>query len=249
MIELAGVSKRFDGALLAVSDVDLTVGASEIVAVIGPSGCGKSTVLRLIAGLESPTSGLVRVAGEPIAGPSRSVGVVFQEPRLMPWLTVEQNVSFGLRGDDARDLASEALDHVGLGAFAGSLPKELSGGMAQRTAIARALVTKPPVLMLDEPFSALDAFTRIDLQDHLLEVWRWYRPTMFLVTHDIDEALVLADRVLVFSGRPGRIEAEIRVDLPRPRDRSESEFHSLQDRAMAALAGSSRDRGAGAQQP
>ena len=138
MIELAGVSKRFDGGLLAVSDVDLLVGASEIVAVIGPSGCGKSTVLRLIAGLESPTSGLVRVAGEPIAGPSRSVGVVFQEPRLMPWLNVEQNVSFGLRGDDARDLASEALEHVGLGAFAGSLPKELSGGMAQRTAIARA---------------------------------------------------------------------------------------------------------------
>ena len=249
MIELSGVSKRFATGLLAVSGVDLAVAASEIVAVIGPSGCGKSTVLRLIAGLDSPTSGIVRVAEQRVEGPSRSVGVVFQEPRLMPWLTVRRNVSFGLHGEDTTRPVAEALARVGLEDFADALPKELSGGMAQRTAIARALVTKPPVLLLDEPFSSLDAFTRIDLQEHLLEVWGWYRPTMFLVTHDIDEALVLADRVVVFGGQPGSIEAEITVDLLRPRDRTDLAFHAYQDRAMKELGGSSRDRPARAQTP
>ena len=249
MIQLSGVSKRFPTGLLAVSGVDLTVEASEIVAVIGPSGCGKSTVLRLIAGLDSPTSGMVRVAGHRVEGPSRSVGVVFQEPRLMPWLTVERNVSFGLHGEETAGPVAEALARVGLDDFADALPKQLSGGMAQRTAIARALVTKPPVLLLDEPFSSLDAFTRIDLQEHLLEVWGWYRPTMFLVTHDIDEALVLADRVIVFGGQPGSIEAEITVDLPRPRDRTDLAFHAFQDRAMKELGRSSRDRQARAQTP
>lgn len=244
MIELRGVSKRFVNGLLAVSDVDLSVEASEIMSVIGPSGCGKSTVLRLIAGLESPTAGSVRVAGRRVEGPGQSVGVVFQEPRLMPWLTVERNVSFGLHGEEKRSLAAEALARVGLADFAKALPKELSGGMAQRTAIARALVTKPPVLLLDEPFSALDAFTRIDLQGHLLEVWGWYRPTMFLVTHDVDEALVLADRVAVFGGQPGSIEAEITVDLSRPRDRTDRAFHAFQDRAMGEL-GSARSQTSG----
>ena len=249
MIQLSGVSKRFPTGLLAVSGVDMTVEASEIVAVIGPSGCGKSTVLRLIAGLDSPTSGMVRVAGQHVEGPSRSVGVVFQEPRLMPWLTVERNVSFGLNGEGTVGPVAEALARVGLDDFADALPKELSGGMAQRSAIARALVTKPPVLLLDEPFTSLDAFTRIDLQEHLLEVWGWYRPTMFLVTHDIDEALVLADRVIVFGGQPGSIEAEITVDLPRPRDRTDLAFHAFQDRAMKELGRSSRDRQARAQTP
>jgi sulfonate transport system ATP-binding protein len=249
MIQLSGVSKRFATGLLAVSGVDLTVEASEIVAGIGPSGCGKSTVLRLIAGLDSPTSGIVRVAGHRVEGASRSVGVVFQEPRLMPWLTVERNVAFGLHGEDTTEPLTEALARVGLEDFADALPKELSGGMAQRTAIARALVTKPPVLLLDEPFSSLDAFTRIDLQEHLLEVWGWYRPTTFLVTHDIDEALVLADRVVVFGGQPGSIEAEITVDLPRPRDRTDPAFHAFQDRAMKELGKSSRERQPRAQTP
>ena len=249
MIQLSGVSKRFATGLLAVSGVDLTVEASEIAAVIGPSGCGKSTVLRLIAGLDTPTSGSVHVAERRVEGPTRSVGVVFQEPRLMPWLTVERNVSFGLHGVETAGPVAEALARVGLEDFADALPKELSGGMAQRTAIARALVTKPPVLLLDEPFSSLDAFTRIDLQEHLLEVWGWYRPTMFLVTHDIDEALVLADRVIVFGGQPGSIEAEITVDLPRPRDRTDLSFHAFQDRAMKELGRSSRDRQARAQTP
>ena len=159
----------------------------------------------------------------------------------MPWLSVERNVSFGLRGDDASALAAEALHRVGLADFARALPKELSGGMAQRTAIARALVTKPPVLLLDEPFSALDAFTRIDLQEHLLEVWRWYRPTTLLVTHDIDEALMLADRIVVLGGQPGRIQAEIDVDLPRPRDRTQATFHAYQDRAMTEFGCNQRE--------
>lgn len=241
MIGLHHLSKRFDSGLLAVSSVDLRVDASEIVAVIGPSGCGKSTILRLIAGLETPSAGAVEVAGHQVRGPDRSVGIVFQEPRLMPWLTVEQNVSFGLDQVAATSgVAAEAIERVGLTGFAEALPRELSGGMAQRTAIARALVTKPPVLLLDEPFSALDAFTRIDLQQHLLEVWVWYRPTMFLVTHDIDEALILADRVIVLSGRPGAIQAEVGVDLPRPRNRTDPAFHSHQDAAMTELGRSSR---------
>lgn len=241
MIELHQVSKRFDNGLLAVAGVDLKVEASEIVAVIGPSGCGKSTILRLVAGLEKPTSGSVEVAGHLVSGPDRSVGIVFQEPRLMPWLDVQRNVSFGLDHEGQSDgVVAEAIARVGLSGFAKALPRELSGGMAQRTAIARALVTKPPVLLLDEPFSALDAFTRIDLQQHLLEVWGWYRPTMFLVTHDIDEALTLADRVIVLSGQPASIQVEIGVDLARPRKRTDSRFHSFQDLAMTELTRSSQ---------
>jgi sulfonate transport system ATP-binding protein len=240
MIELHRVSKRYDTGLLAVDGVDLAVAAHEIVAVIGPSGCGKSTLLRLIAGLEVPSSGLVEVAGHRVSGPDRAVGIVFQQPRLMPWLTVERNVGFGLDGPRfSSEEVSEAIARVGLSGFAEAFPKELSGGMAQRTAIARALVTKPPVLLLDEPFSALDAFTRIALQEHLLEVWSWYRPTTFLVTHDIDEALVLADRIVVLGGQPGTIRSEIEVALERPRSRTGSQFHRYQDTAMKALGRSS----------
>jgi sulfonate transport system ATP-binding protein len=236
MIELAGVAKRYRSGLLAVEGIDLTVDTQEIVAVIGPSGCGKSTILRLIAGLEEPSSGRVTVAGHEVRGPDRSAGIVFQQPRLMPWLTVTQNVAFGLeRGPSSRQETEEVIDRVGLSGFASALPRELSGGMAQRVAIARALVTKPPVLLLDEPFSALDAFTRIDLQSHLLDVWDWYRPTLFLVTHDVDEALVLADRIVVLGGSPGTIQSEVVVDLSRPRSRTDSAFHAHQDRAMSAL--------------
>ncbi|HEX2154450.1 MAG TPA: ABC transporter ATP-binding protein [Acidimicrobiia bacterium] len=236
MIELTGVSKRYPSGHLAVSGIDLRVERHEIVALIGPSGCGKSTILRLVAGLDQPTAGQAQVAGHRVEGPDRSAGIVFQQPRLMPWLTVGRNVAFGLDPVDGTPTAtSEVIDRVGLGAFADALPRELSGGMAQRVAIARALVTKPPVLLLDEPFSALDAFTRIDLQTHLLEVWEWYQPTTLLVTHDIDEALVLADRVIVLGGTPGPIRADITVDLLRPRSRSDPEFHRLQDLAMGEL--------------
>lgn len=242
MIDLSAVTKRYPTGHLAIADIELQVEQHEIVALIGPSGCGKSTILRLIAGLDHPTSGLVRVAGHRVEGPDRSTGIVFQTPRLMPWLSVARNVAFGLPpGGEASQETREVIDRVGLRGFASALPRELSGGMAQRVAIGRALVTKPPVLLLDEPFSALDAFTRIDLQTHLLEVWSWYQPTTLLVTHDIDEALVLADRVVVLGGAPGSIRADITVDLPRPRVRSDPRFHRLQDLAMAELG---RSRGA-----
>lgn len=249
MIELTAVSKRYDSGHLAITNIGFEVRAHQVVAVIGASGCGKSTILRLISGLDLPTAGVVRVAGHQVTGPDPSVGIVFQQPRLMPWLDVERNVAFGLNGEASPTAVREALARVGLSGFAGALPRELSGGMAQRTAIARALVTRPPVLLLDEPFSALDALTRIDLQDHLLDVWSWYRPTMFLVTHDIDEALVLADRILVIGGSPGTITTSIDVDLDRPRSRSGQRFHAFQDRALNALRPPELDQGSTDRRP
>ncbi|MBX6321370.1 MAG: ABC transporter ATP-binding protein [Rhodospirillaceae bacterium] len=238
MLELDGVSKRFETGLLAVDRVSFTVDRGEILCLVGTSGCGKSTLLRMVSGLERPTSGEVRLDGTPVEGPRREVGMVFQEPRLMPWLRVAENVQFGLDGmDRARReaLSAEVLNKVGLTRFARALPRELSGGMAQRVAIARALVGRPSVLLLDEPFSALDALTRMKLQDHLLEVWRYDRPTMVFVTHDIDEALVLADRILVMRGQPGRIHAEHPVALPRPRRRLDMAFQALKERVLDDL--------------
>ena len=221
--------KRY-GDLPVLGGLDLDIAPSEIVAVIGPSGCGKTTLLRLAAGLDTRYHGEIRVGDEKVCGPHPSVGLVFQEPRLFPWLTVAENVAFGLRERDAahqRERVREALDAVDLGAFTHALPKELSGGMAQRVALARSLVTEPQVLLLDEPFSSLDAFTRMRLQDHLLAAWTRYRPTLVLVTHDLDEAAYLADRVFVLGERPGRVVDVIPVAPGRPRDR--------RDPALAAL--------------
>ncbi len=221
--------KRY-GDLPVLGGVDFEVAPSEIVAVVGPSGCGKSTLLRLIAGLDTRYHGEIRVGDEKVCGPHPSIGLVFQEPRLFPWLTVAENVGFGLKdrdGDAARAHVQGALEAVGLAGFGGALPKQLSGGMAQRVALARSLVTEPQVLLLDEPFSALDAFTRMRLQDHLLAAWTRYRPTLVLVTHDLDEAVYLADRVFVFGERPGRLVDVIPVVPARPRDR--------RDPALAAL--------------
>lgn len=238
MLTLSNVAKRFEDGFLALDQIDLEVLAGEIVVVIGGSGCGKSTLLRVIAGLESATRGGVFVAGHPVTGPGADVGVVFQEPRLMPWLTVEENVRFGLASfskAEARSLAAEALGRVGLTQFAEALPRQLSGGMAQRAAIARALVVKPPVLLLDEPFSALDAFTRVDLQKHLLDLWSWYRPTLLVVTHDIEEALTLADRIVVMEGQPGGIATEVTIDLDRPRTRGNATFNTTREAVLVAL--------------
>jgi sulfonate transport system ATP-binding protein len=221
--------KRY-GDLPVLGGIDLEIAPSEIVAVVGPSGCGKSTLLRLAAGLDTRYHGEIRVGDELVCGPHPSVGLVFQEPRLFPWLDVQSNVGFGLRQRDAasqRVRVREALDAVELTAFATALPKELSGGMAQRVALARSLVTEPQVLLLDEPFSSLDAFTRMRLQDHLLAAWARYRPTLVLVTHDLDEAVYLADRVFVLGERPGRVIDVIPVLPSRPRDR--------RDPALAAL--------------
>jgi sulfonate transport system ATP-binding protein len=238
MLEVSGVSKRFDNGHLALDEVDLTVTEGEILGIVGTSGCGKSTLLRVVSGLEEPSAGEVRIDGAAVRGPRREVGIVFQEPRLMPWLNVARNVEFGLNGlgrAEKASLSAAALRKVGLARSADALPRELSGGMAQRVAIARALVGKLSILLLDEPFSALDALTRMKLQDHLLEIWRYDRPTMVFVTHDIDEALVLADRIVVMRGNPGRIHAELVVALPRPRRRLDLAFQTLKEKILEEL--------------
>jgi sulfonate transport system ATP-binding protein len=236
-LTLEGISKRYSDTHV-LAGVNLEVEEGEIVALVGPSGCGKSTLLRLIAGLDTVYDGSVHVGERVVRGPDPAVGVVFQEPRLFPWLTLTDNVAFGLadRGSQrARELVRETLDVVGLGGFAGALPKQLSGGMAQRAALARALVTEPQLLLLDEPFNALDAFTRMRLQDHLLAAWTRYRPTLLLVTHDLDEAVYLADRVILFSSRPSRVSDVIPVVPPRPRDRRDPTLAALRVALLEAL--------------
>ena len=236
-LHLTNLRKRYEGVAV-LGGVTLDVDASEIVAVVGPSGCGKSTLLRLASGLDTRFDGRIAVGDRDVCGPDRAVGVVFQEPRLFPWLSVADNVAFGLPDRDAlraRQLVRETLDVVGLAAFSNALPKELSGGMAQRVALARALVTEPQVLLLDEPFSSLDAFTRMRLQDHLLAAWTRYRPTMVLVTHDLDEAVYLADRVILLTDRPARVSDVLRVAAGRPRDRRDPDLLGLRVALLEAL--------------
>ena len=236
-LTLSGIRKRF-GSTDVLGGVELEVEAGEIIALVGPSGCGKSTLLRLISGLDTRFAGTVHVGERDVCGPDAAVGVVFQEPRLFPWLNLTDNIAFGLpdRGTArAEALVRETLDVVGLGQFAGALPKQLSGGMAQRAALARALVTEPQVLLLDEPFNALDAFTRMRLQDHLLAAWARYRPTLLLVTHDLDEAVYLADRVVLLSDRPSRVVDIIPVVPERPRDRRDPTLGALRVALLEAL--------------
>ncbi|MFN5764445.1 MAG: ABC transporter ATP-binding protein, partial [Pseudanabaena sp.] len=219
MLLIEGLHKQFNNGFLGLGSIDLTVNRSEIISLIGTSGCGKSTILRIIAGLSFPSSGTVRIDDQIITKPHPEISIIFQESRLMPWLTVWENIQFGLQHlpkTQRNLLTGEIIEKVGLTQFAKALPKELSGGMAQRVAIARALVTNPSILLLDEPFSALDAFTRLSLQDHLLQIWEYDHPTMILVTHDVEEAVMLSDRVIVMRGNPGRIHQEFAIDLPRP---------------------------------
>jgi len=214
----------------ALEDVTLTLRPGEFLTVVGSSGCGKSTLLRVLAGLETEYEGRVTLGGQPIRGPGVDRGLVFQEHRLFPWLDVAHNVSFGLAArapEERRKAVDEHLALVGLRGFEGAYPHQLSGGMAQRVAIARALVNRPRVLLMDEPFGALDAFTRMQMQEELLRIWQAERTTVVLVTHDIDEALYLGDRVAVLSPRPGRLRALVDVDLPRPRDRVSPDFTRL----------------------
>jgi sulfonate transport system ATP-binding protein len=238
MLALSNVGKTYPNGVRALDGVSLQVAPGEIVAVVGGSGCGKSTLLRLVCGLDQPSQGAVRLDGTPIAGPHEKIGIVFQEPRLLPWLTVAGNVGFGLADrskSERRNRVAAALNRVGLSDKAYVWPRELSGGQAQRVAIARALIMRPQVLLLDEPFSALDAFTRVDLQDHLLGLWADLKPTLVVVTHDVDESIVLADRVVVMRPHPGRIFAEIDASLPRPRDRQSAAFDFAKRRVLAAL--------------
>jgi sulfonate transport system ATP-binding protein len=238
MLVFDRVGKTYPNGVHALSGVSLEVELGEIVAVIGGSGCGKSTLLRAVAGLDPASEGAVTLDGERIGAPHEKIGIIFQEPRLLPWLKVSDNVGFGL-GDrpkaERAERVTTALRRVGLADKAGVWPRELSGGQAQRVAIARALVPRPEVLLLDEPFSALDAFTRTDLQDHLLDLWADAKPTLIVVTHDVDEAIVLADRIMVMWARPGRILDEVGFDLPRPRDRQSAAFDFVKRRVLAAL--------------
>jgi len=238
MLTLDGVGKTYPNGVHALERFSSEIRPGEITAIIGGSGCGKSTLLRAIAGLDRATSGTVTLDGTAITAPHEKIGIIFQEPRLLPWLSVAGNIGFGLSelsGEIRRKRVALALARVGLTDKADAWPRELSGGQAQRVAIARALVPQPEVLLLDEPFSALDAFTRRDLQDHLLGLWADTRPTLILVTHDVDEAVVLADRVLVMRPRPGRLFEEIRINLARPRDRNSPLFDNFKRRVLTAL--------------
>ncbi|CDX02576.1 ABC transporter ATP-binding protein [Desulfitobacterium hafniense] len=228
LLEIDGVRKEFITPrtnTTALAKVYMTVAGGEFICLVGPSGCGKTTLLRLIAGLELPTAGTVSILGKKVLGPSRQCGMVFQEPRLFPWLTVADNIGVGVKGrlsaSDLQQAVDYQLELIGLTDFAQVYPHELSGGMAQRVAIARALAIDPELLLLDEPFSALDALTRRRMQDEILQLWRATGKTMIMVTHDIDEAINLGQRVLVFSPSPGRIthvfdvEKEKRVEIKR----------------------------------
>jgi NitT/TauT family transport system ATP-binding protein len=225
ILEVRNLTKRFvtpQGEHTALADVSFTTHRREFVCVIGPSGCGKSTLIRILAGLESQTSGEVRVSGKTVSGPGADRGMVFQGYTLFPWLTVKKNVMFGLRmnGQGAAQAEREALqwlDLVGLEKFANAYPHQLSGGMKQRVAIARALANRPGILLMDEPFGALDAQTRAKMQAHLLDIWRNVDITIFFITHDLDEAIYLADRILVLKPHPGGVQELIEVPVPRPR--------------------------------
>jgi sulfonate transport system ATP-binding protein len=226
MLAIANVSKTYPNHVRALENVSFDVAPGEIIAIVGGSG------------LDRPTRGIVHLDDEIIVEPHEKIGIIFQEPRLLPWLTVAENVGFGiahLPAAERKERVARALDRVGLTDKAAVWPRELSGGQAQRVAIARALVPRPEVLLLDEPFSALDAFTRADLQDHLLGLWADSRPTLILVTHDVEEAAVLADRIIVMRPRPGRLFEEIEADLPRPRDRQSAAFDHVKRRVLAAL--------------
>jgi len=241
-IEIRGVSHQFDlgGSKLQVLDaINLKVEPGEFVALLGPSGCGKSTLLRLVAGLEAPTEGSITADGAPIEKPDPSRILVFQDPTLFPWATVWKNVATGLEARGVlkqnRQRVDDAINLVDLGAFRDAYPHQLSGGMAQRASLARALVNDPALLLLDEPLGKLDSLTRLTLQDELVALWRRAGFTAMLVTHDVEEALLLASRVIVFSDRPARIKAEFAVDKPYPRHRDDSEIVALRREILATL--------------
>lgn len=239
-IEISGVTQEFekkDGKFLALDTVNLNVEQNEFICVVGPSGCGKTTLLNIIAGLCKPTTGTVKVRGELVTGPDKGKGVVFQQYALYPWLTVEKNVEFGMRMKgvpkaERVEIAKKYIDLVGLSKFAKAYPKELSGGMKQRVAIARAYATAPEVLLMDEPFGALDAQTRAQLQENLLKTWERERKTCFFITHDVEEAVLLATKIIIMSAGPGHITEIVPVTLPYPRTQQTkltSEFNELKN--------------------
>ena len=242
-LRVNGVSKRFispdRSEFTALDSVSLSVKPGELISLVGPSGCGKSTLLRMIAGLETPDSGELLVGAEKITKPCASRGLVFQDPNLFPWLTVRKNVQAGplargVRGETRQEV-EDFIRLVGLENFADAFPHHLSGGMAQRVALARALINHPQILLLDEPLGALDAFTRMRMQDEVLRLWQARGTTMLFVTHDIDEAIYMSDSIVIMTPRPGRIEEVIPVELERPRDRSSAGFLALRARILKML--------------
>jgi len=246
LIVIEGLNKVYTSrksSFEALRDVQLEIERNEFLSILGPSGCGKSTLLRIVAGLEDATSGEISVDGAPVVGPGAERGMVFQGYTLFPWLTVRQNIEYGLKLKgismlERRSISSHYLKLIKLESFANTLPKQLSGGMKQRVAIARALANRPKVLLMDEPFGALDAQTKIDMQEMLLEVWEKEKTTVIFITHDIDEAVYLSQRVVVMGAHPGRLIADhqINIDYPRSTDvRESADFLSLKRKCSALL--------------
>ncbi len=247
-LQITNLYKEFAtkrGKLVALADINLHVESGEFICAVGASGSGKSTLLRMVAGLDKPSSGLITVDGTVVTKPGPDRGMVFQRYTLYPWLTVEKNVEFGLKlqGSDyhtRREQAKYYLEVVGLSSFAQAYPNELSGGMKQRVAIARALATQPKILLMDEPFGALDVQTKENMQQFLLEIWRRTNCTILMITHDVEEAVFLAQRVYVMSARPGTIQQEFMIELPTERDyriKRQPRFHSYADEIMDLLRG------------
>ncbi len=235
LIEIQNVFRTYidtnDNKVEALRDINLFVRKGGFLSIIGPSGCGKTTLLRLLAGLDTPESGQLTISGHEIKAPDPERGYVFQQGSLFPWLTVEKNIASGLKArgvyNEQKADVARYIDLIGLNGFERSYPHQISGGMAQRVAIARALINRPAALLLDEPMGALDSFTRADLQDKLLELWKTDGTTMILVTHDVDEAIYLSDRIVIMTPRPGKISEILDVQLPRPRDRGNTEFLAI----------------------
>lgn len=243
-LKLENVSKVFakvesDGVTHALQDVSTEMQSGEFVSLVGPSGCGKSTILRLVAGLITPTLGRVTVDGKEVSGPSPERGLVFQNPTLFPWLTVEKNISFSLDMQGAAEGKAEKVNHMleitGLEKFRNDYPAQLSGGMAQRVALVRTLINEPEILLLDEPLGALDAFTRMNMQDEILNIWTQRRQLALMVTHSIDEAVYMGTRVLVMEANPGRIVADIKISEDFPRDRSSASFVEYRNEILNKL--------------
>jgi sulfonate transport system ATP-binding protein len=242
VLEIEHVYKNFDingKSVNVLNDINLQVAKGEFISIVGHSGCGKSTLLRLITSLENTTQGEIKIAGEKIMGPSEKCGMIFQEARLLNWLTVRENIGFAINkkisNEEKKKTIEELIRLVGLEGFEDALPSQLSGGMQQRVSIARALAVHPEILLLDEPFGALDAFTRMTMQEEVKRIWDEEGTTMLMVTHDIDEAIILSTRVVVLSSKPGKIKAIINIPLEHNRQRSSLEFLKIRSEILKAL--------------
>lgn len=232
MLTVKNLSRTFNEGKSGFAHVNFTLANGEIIGVLGTSGCGKSTLLRVLAGLDDGYTGEVNLNS---TASNDQIGMMFQEPRLMPWLSVEDNICFGKPSPKQKELTQQLIELVGLSGFEKHFPKDLSGGMAQRAAIARSLLVEPNILLLDEPFSALDAFTKMTLQDLLLSIWKERQTTMVLVTHDIDEAIYLCDRVFILRGQPGELYAEVKIDAARPRKRADARLTEKKEEILNLL--------------